>query len=97
MSLQQLADAYKVYTDPESGNEWVFIAKEHFSLDEDVVLIANDIRTSNWRANATAARRGCSHGPSMFNGLPWETTESIGRHIDAINFIPMNENLLELV
>jgi hypothetical protein len=100
--MQNLANAYAVYTDPVSNMPWVSLPNGRCSFDPDAVEIAHAI------SDATPAKIilhgyslgapcivDCHRNKSMPDGFPWETPTAIGLHIDNANFFPMTETMAQ--
>ena len=86
LALAQLADAYMVYIDPISEEQWVSLPDGSCSFDKHALQIANSIRAFQPQASLA-----CDHSSTLFNGPPWETDDGIGRHLALTNAIVMHD------
>ena len=109
--MHDLANAYSVYRDPSSGKLWVTLPDGRCSFDPAAVEIAHAIHAQaitaipkpithrGYQLGAPCPSRACPmachHSKSMPNGLPWDTPQSIGLHIDDWNIRRMTKTLAE--
>jgi len=83
------ADEFQVYKDPCDGARWIYVKSTGGYTKDFVALALHDLLVSRM-ARPARPMLPCQHSESMFNGMPWETDQSVGMTIHKYNWVQMS-------